>query len=395
MPNASWLTALLIATAGCDGDGNGVSNPTSTPPATIDAGTTNAHDAGAPADAAMASGAPDAAPPHDAAMPGDAAAPLGGSDGGAPDGGSDGGAPACTTTTPVTIVSGLHSAGSLQVDDQYVYYLDVGPFAVSRVPKSGGTPTMIFDFGGLNDDVYAEDYVVDANFIYVMRYGHAGMNLAPGSIQYFDKSATFLRDVPAGEANPSCDTPLLLHLAAADGIVFYVQEEGTRTAGCAPLPNEIVRLAPGDSVGTIVASAGGAGQVSALAATHDAVYWADSAGVERLANGGATTQLVAAVTPPSILVSDGSAIYWSDGSTLERSDGAGTTALTTQPLYPQADDGHTLYGLTAYDDSSAPIVHIGNDGSGYTTTTTTSSAVTIDAQYLYFSNGTSIQRVCR
>jgi hypothetical protein len=319
----------------------------------------------------------------------------GGSGGGGGGGSGGGGSAACTLTGPTALVSDIHAPKALALDATDAYYIDgaIGHAALYRVPKSGGTPAAIADvLQSVEAGGTAWDVVVDVTTIYLMQGGKPDMAPEPGAIDVIDKRTGAKRRV-AG-VYTDCAVPLMIHVATAGGVLYWVQHNAVNTApGCSAFVqrNFVVALDPGSDTPRVVREITDGGNALAVDAFH--LFWNDASATWRLPTSGGTPEQLASFGGDA-LVTDGSTLFTFHMMTL--------TAITAPGQYatlyggPQQVQGIAVDDAHVYFGSYGGVMRMAKDGSELVTIATgDSNTPAVDATQVYYFSGSNLMTACK
>jgi hypothetical protein len=319
---------------------------------------------------------------------------AGGTEGGGA--GSFGGGGACDLAAPMTVTTlGSDVAGPLHADDRDVYFLGGDPIALHAAPKTGGGTRVIAPVGSVQNDAWANDFAVDAATIYIMKYGHNDLGPDNGSVTYVDKTSGASRSVAAADIH--CRASFLLHLAVSNGDVYWVQDNSR--AGdpslCTPAPaTPMIGSVPAGAASqqTLVAETAHA-PARALLADDVHVFWADDAGVWRVAKTGGAPELLSRDTDGHALAIDGHSLFVARASSVY----AISAPLVEAPIYDEANvtelasDGHALF--IAGDNG---VARVSPDGRARSVVTPDAAyGVTVDDRYVYFATAGGLFKACK
>jgi hypothetical protein len=295
--------------------------------------------------------------------------------------------------TVTTLSSGI--AGPLRADDRDVYFLGGHPTALEAAPKTGGSARMIAYVGTTQNDQWANDFAVDATTIYIMNYGRNDVSPSNGSVVYVDKASGASRSVAV--ADIQCRASFLLHLAVSNSDVYWVQDNSRASdpSVCTPAPTtSMIGWVPAGAASeqTLVAETSHA-PARALVADHSHVFFADDAGVWRVAKSGGTPELLSRDTDGHALATDGNSLFVARAASVY----AISAPLVEAPIYDEANvtelasDGHALW--VAGDNG---VARVSPDGRARTVVTPdAASGVTVDDRYVYFATGGGLFKACK
>jgi hypothetical protein len=319
----------------------------------------------------------------------------GGGSGGVGGGGSGGigggGTPSCDLTGPTAVwPHPVQIVSRLMGDDTNLYFLygtgAVQAITLFTVSKSGVVAPSRSGLG------WPRDVAVDGTTIYVASRGHGDNSPVDGGVTYIDKQTGTSRFVSAN--NATCHAAFLATMTVFAGEVYWSQEDGTGTSTCTtpPGPPSIDRVPAGVAPIRLIdeSSANGA---RALLADDSHLFWADDAGVWRIARLGGNGERLSNATDASLLATDGNSLFYVAPDGVH----AITAPLVSSLVYAGsvadiADDGQHLYVS-----GSAGLVRMNGDGSdAHTLAPGSTGRISVDDRYVYFiANDDTIAKACK